>query len=85
MTDETHVDGNALGGDLIELFGREMTDARTCCSGCGFVGHFGSLILYQRAPGKVLRCPVCETVMLVAVDRPSGLRFNFVALQWVEQ
>ena len=27
MTDATHVDGNALGGPLIEVFGREMTDA----------------------------------------------------------
>ena len=27
MTDATHVDGNALGGLLTEVFGREMTDA----------------------------------------------------------
>ena len=85
MTGDSHVDGNAVGGELIDLFGHEMTDARTCCDGCGSVGHFGALILYERAPGKVLRCPVCEAVVLVIVDRPSGLRFNFVALRWVEQ
>ncbi len=27
MTDDAHVDGNAIGGLLIEVFGQEMTDA----------------------------------------------------------
>ncbi|MGH8953217.1 MAG: DUF6510 family protein [Acidimicrobiia bacterium] len=85
MTADSHVDGNAVGGELIDMFGREMTDAFTCCGACGYVGQFGSLILYQRAPGKVLRCPVCEAVLLVVVDHPSDIRVNFVGLRWMEQ
>ena len=84
MTSDAHVDGNALGGALMELFGREMTDARSCCAECGAINRLGALIVYDQAPGDVVRCPGCEAVILVAVERPGGLRFNFVALRWVE-
>jgi hypothetical protein len=84
MTTDAHVDGNAMGGPLMDLFGREMTDANSCCDGCGAVHPLGALIVYDRAPGKVMRCPACGGVMLVAAERPSGLRFNFVSVRWVE-
>ena len=35
MTDDNHVDGNAMGGLLMDVFGQEMTDARGCCASCG--------------------------------------------------
>jgi hypothetical protein len=84
MTGDTHVDGNALGSLLIDLFGREMTDARGCCAGCGAVNALGALIAFTRAPGDVLRCPGCGTVVLVAVALPGGVRVSLVALRWVE-
>ena len=84
MTTDGQVDGNALGGALMELFGREMTDALSCCAGCGATNRLGALLVYDRAPGGVVRCPDCGTVELVAVERPSGLRFYFTALHWVE-
>ena len=84
MTSDSHVDGNALGGALMELFGREMTDARTCCAGCGAINRLGELAVYDHAPGAVVRCPDCDAVILVTVERPTGLRFHFAALQWVE-
>ena len=84
MTSEAHLDGNALGGALMELFGREMTDARSCCAGCGSVNRLASLVVYDHAPGDVLRCPTCGAVELVAVERPTGLRFVFAGLRWVE-
>lgn len=84
MTTTEHVDGNALGGALMELFGREMTDARSCCAECGAISRLGALVVYDHAPGHVMRCPGCGTVELVAVERPSGLRFYFSALRWVE-
>jgi len=85
MTSDAHVDGNALGGVLIDVFGREMTDARGCCAGCGAVNALGALIAYTRAPGDVLRCPACGAVVLVTVAMPAGLRVSFAALRWVEQ
>jgi len=84
MTSDAHVDGNALGGVLIDVFGREMTDARGCCAGCGAVTALGALIAYVRAPGDVLRCPACEAVVLVAVAMPAGVRVSLPGLRWLE-
>ena len=84
MTSDAHVDGNAMAGLLMELFGREMTDARSCCSDCGAVNRLGALIVYDRGLGDVARCPDCGAVILVAVERPSGLRFHVAGLRWVE-
>jgi hypothetical protein len=84
MTDETHLDGNAVGGVLIDAFGREMTDARGCCGACGTVNPLGALHAYTRAPGDVLRCPVCGNVVMVAVALPAAVRVSFVALRWME-
>jgi len=84
MTSDARVDGNALGGALMELFGREMTDARSCCAGCGAINRLGALVVYDRAPGAVIRCPGCDAVILVAIERPTGLQFHFAALRWVE-
>lgn len=84
MTTTGHVDANALAGALMELFGREMTDTRSCCAGCGAINRLGALLVYGQAPGSVVRCPGCGTVELVAVERPAGLRFYFTGLRWLD-
>jgi DNA-directed RNA polymerase subunit RPC12/RpoP len=84
MTTDARVDGNALGGALMELFGREMTDARSSCAECGAIHRLGALVVYDRAAGSVVRCPSCGGVMIVVTERPTGLRFVFAALRWVE-
>ena len=56
MTSDAPVDGNALAGPMIEMFGREMTDAQCCCGTCGTVSLMGALAVYDRAPGAVVRC-----------------------------
>ncbi len=84
MTADAPVDGNTLASPLLMLFGREMTDARCCCAECGGIHRLGALPVYDRAPGRVARCPGCNTVILVAVERPAGMRFHFTALRWVE-
>jgi hypothetical protein len=81
---DTHVDGNALGGLLRDMFGREMTQERSCCGACGSVGPLGSLLAFGEAPGEVLRCVACGTVVLVAVPTPTGLRVTFESLRWME-
>ena len=67
MTIDAPVDGNALAGPLILLFGREMTDARCCCAACGAVHRLGALPVYGPSPGSVARCLGCDTVLLVAL------------------
>lgn len=83
MTHETHVDGNALGGLLMEVFGHEMTDARGCCDGCGTVNQLAEMLVY-RGPGDVMRCPTCGIVVLVAVTVREHPRVCLGALRWLE-
>ena len=53
MTDDAHLDGNVMGGLLIEVFGQEMTDARGRCAHCGDENQVGALIVYRGGPGDV--------------------------------
>jgi hypothetical protein len=66
------LDGNAIGGILDEIFGTEMTVAIGVCSACGATGPVAELHVYMRAPGIVVRCPTCESVLLKIVQ--SGRR-----------
>jgi uncharacterized protein DUF6510 len=61
------VDGNAIGGLLQELFGTEMTSAPTVCGSCGAARQVAELVVYLRAPGTVVRCRSCESVLMVFV------------------
>jgi hypothetical protein len=61
------VDGNAIGGLLLEVFGTEMTAAPTVCASCGAAGRVGELAVYAQAPGTVARCRSCDSVLMVFV------------------
>jgi Family of unknown function (DUF6510) len=63
----TALDGNAAGGLLLEVFGREMTAARGTCASCGAVAALAEAIAYLRGPGTVLRCRSCTAVLVVVV------------------
>jgi len=64
------LDGNAIGGLLLELFGIEMTTATGVCGSCGMSAHVAELHVYLRAPGTVVRCPRCESVLMRIVRSP---------------
>jgi hypothetical protein len=70
VSDEAQVlDGNAIAGLLAELFGgAEMTGATRGCGSCGQSHAVGEHRLYVGA-GLVLRCPGCEDVAMVVVER----------------
>jgi hypothetical protein len=61
------LDGNAIGGLLLEVFGVEMTSAACVCAGCGAGGAVAELAVYLRAPGTVVRCRSCDSVLMVLV------------------
>lgn len=82
--DDSHVDGNAVGGLLIEVFGHEMTDARGRCAACGAINAFGALLVYRSGPGDVVRCPGCESVVIVVVPHEGRHRVHFSAMRWLE-
>ena len=62
-----HLDGNAIAGQLHEVFGAEMTAAVGVCGSCGARSHVAELEVYLRAPGTVGRCPRCKAVLVVLV------------------
>ena len=61
------VDGNAIGGLLLEVFGNEMTSAATVCGVCRDARPVAELVVYLRAPGTVVRCRTCGNVLMVFV------------------
>ena len=61
------LDGNAIGGLLIEIFGADLTAATGICASCGARGEVATLDVYVHAPGVVGRCRSCEAVMLKIV------------------
>lgn len=63
-TAELKLDGNAIGGLLREIFVMEMTAAQGTCSSCGAVNEVGRLHVYVHAPGTVVRCPACHSVLM---------------------
>ena len=62
------LDGNAIGGLLLEMFGAEMTTATGRCDHCGAVAQVAELVVYLEAPGTVVRCRTCESVVMVVVE-----------------
>jgi hypothetical protein len=62
------LDGNAIGGLLLEVFGTEMTTAVGTCIHCGATGQVAEMVVYLRVPGTVVRCPVCGSVLMVFVQ-----------------
>jgi Family of unknown function (DUF6510) len=67
MMDETVLDGNAIGGLLIEVFGTEMTTAVGTCGSCGATSQVAELAVYMPGLGTVVRCRSCEAVLMVFV------------------
>jgi Family of unknown function (DUF6510) len=63
------LDGNASAGALFEVFGREMTTTVGACGGCGWAGPLAEVAVYLMTPGVVARCPHCDNLLIVIVDR----------------
>jgi hypothetical protein len=63
------LDGNAIAGLLHDVFGAEMTTATGACGSCGATSVVAELTVYMRAPGTVVRCRSCESVLMVFVER----------------
>jgi hypothetical protein len=82
--DEARLDGNAIGGLLLELFAAEMTVATGVCASCGAASLVAELHVYVRAPGVVARCPACETVVLCIVQAPGRTWLNLGGLRTLE-
>jgi hypothetical protein len=67
--DDGALDGNAIGGLLIEVFGAEMTTAIATCASCGTACQVAELAVYEHGLGTVVRCRACEAVLMAFVRR----------------
>ena len=66
----SHVDGNAIAGDLGAIFAGDLSMAVATCDGCGATGPVATVMVYE-GMGEVLRCPDCDGV-LVRLARIGG-------------
>jgi hypothetical protein len=86
--DETQLrlDGNAAAGTLRELFALELTAARGACGACGTVNAVGAqhLYMFPLSPGAVLRCSVCDNVLMVVVRGGGRCRLAMQGVRWLE-
>ena len=71
MIEPRTLDGNAIGGLLLDLFGTELTAAPCVCGSCGAREELARLDVYLDCPGVVVRCRHCQDVMLTIVQGPE--------------
>jgi hypothetical protein len=62
------LDGNAIAGTMMGVFGHEMTTELGTCASCGARSTVGEFRVYLRAPGEVARCRQCGSVVMVFVE-----------------
>ena len=84
MTDARTLDGNAIGGLLLELFGVELTAAPCICAGCGAREEVARLDVYVDCPGVVVRCRHCHDVMITIVQGPERTRVDLSGTRGLE-
>jgi ribosomal protein S27E len=58
------LDGNALAGDLAEIFRVDITAATGQCAHCRHSGPVAETRVYASPAGMVARCPACGEVVL---------------------
>jgi hypothetical protein len=61
------LDGNAIAGELYDVFGAEMTTVTGVCVSCGARHQLGEQRVYVRGPGTVVRCKSCTSIVMVLV------------------
>jgi Family of unknown function (DUF6510) len=74
------IDGNGIAGLLIDAFGKEMTAVSSTCATCGARRPVAELVVYQRAPGTVVRCRTCGNVVMVLVRRGDSVDVDLSGL-----
>ncbi len=80
----TYLDGNRAAGLLAVAFGRDVTDVGGVCAICGHRHAMAESHVYDRAPGLVMRCPVCGNVELVIVEVRDEVRVSLRGFRYLD-
>jgi hypothetical protein len=78
------LDGNAIAGLLVDVFGAETTTSTGTCAGCGARAPVAEFEVYVRAPGTVARCRTCERVLMVFVTIRGVTCVDLLGLEALE-
>ncbi|WP_197520214.1 DUF6510 family protein [Mycobacterium sp. E1386] len=81
MTEPTHADGNAVAGAFAEVLGFDVTTTALTCGKCGCANAFAECHVYHRAPGIVVRCPLCGNALARLVRTPTDVWLDFRGAQ----
>ena len=76
----TRVDGNAAGGILLEVFGRDMTSARAACAHCEREAELADAIAELDPAGVILLCRGCGRTLLTCLRDGGSATFVIGAL-----
>ena len=79
------VDGNAAGGLLLEIFGRDMTTARATCRHCAHEAALADAVAELDGAGVILLCRGCRHTLLtcLTLDGAQTLAIGTLTrLQW---
>jgi hypothetical protein len=71
-----YVDGNAAAGPLQELLAIEPTTVHGQCTTCGRTSMLADTRVYLHAPGLVMRCRGCDSVLMSLVSTPDATRLD---------
>ncbi len=83
MDQQYMLDGNSAAGILYEVFGMEMTLNPAECGHCGHVSVVGEMLAFGRDMGTVLRCPICQNVLMRIAERPDGIWVDMSGMAYV--
>ena len=67
------LDGNFAAGILSEVFVPDMATTRAMCANCETIRPIGALPVYGQTMGAVVRCPICDAVVLRVARTPRQL------------
>ena len=81
---DSALDGNAAAGDLRQVFAVDITAATGRCAGCGQTAVLAQARLYSRAPGLVVRCSNCESVLIRLVTAPDRTWVDLRGLDYLQ-
>ena len=59
------LDGNALAGLFVEVFGHEMTTTLVTCRTCGTVAPIGATVVYPDPMAAIVRCRTCAQLLIL--------------------
>jgi DNA-directed RNA polymerase subunit RPC12/RpoP len=78
------LDGNAIAGQLFDVFGIDMTTTTGACLSCGATAQIAELRVSAQVPGTVVRCPRCGSVLIVLLTIHGTTRINLDGFQLLD-